>query len=72
MIFLIIMVFTGISLFEISGLIRKGYWRELIVFSFLLLSAFILSLLQAAGVVITSPMNSIQYLIKDILHLSYK
>ncbi|GAB6152027.1 hypothetical protein JCM17380_07770 [Desulfosporosinus burensis] len=51
---------------------KKKYWRELTVFSLLLLLAFILSLLQTMGVKIPSPMKGIQYLIKDILGLSYE
>ena len=72
MIFLLIIVFIGIALFEIPGLIRKKYWRELTVFSIFLLLAFILSLLQAIGTKIPSPMKGIQYLVKDILHLNYR
>lgn len=72
MIFLLIMVFIAIVLLEVPGLIRKKYWRELTVFSLLLLLAFILSLLQTMGVKIPSPMKGIQYLIKDILHLNYE
>ena len=71
-IFLLIIVFIGIALFEIPGLIRKKYWRELTVFSIFLLLAFILSLLQAIGTKIPSPMKGIQYLVKDILHLNYR
>jgi len=71
-IFLLIMVFIGIVFFEVPGLIRKKYWRELTVFSFFLLLAFILSLLQTIDVKIPSPMKGIQYVVKDLLHLSYK
>ena len=71
-IFLLIMVFVGIALFEVPGLIKKKHWRELIAFSLFLLLAFILTLLQTIGVKIPSPMKSIQYLVKDLLHLSYK
>lgn len=71
-IFMLIMFFIGVVFIEVPELIRKKYWRELTVFSLLLLLAFILSLLQTMGVKIPSPMKGIQYLIKDILHLSYE
>jgi len=71
-IFLLIMVFIGIILFEVPNLIREKHWRELTVFSVFLLLAFILSLLQTIGVKILSPMQGIQYVFKDLLHLSYK
>lgn len=49
-IFLLILVFTAICLFQIPGLIQEKQWRDLIVFLALLVPALILSLLNAAGV----------------------
>lgn len=49
-IFLVIIAYVLICLFEVPGLIRDKYWRDLATFSVFLLSAFILSLLMAAGV----------------------
>ncbi len=72
MIFLLIIAFAGIALYEVPGLVRKKYWREFAVFSFFFLLAFVLALLQTVGVKIPSPIKGIQYVIKDILHLSYK
>ena len=46
----IITVYIAICLFEIPGLIEKKYWRELIIFIAFLLPAFVLNLLQGAGV----------------------
>ncbi|AFM43018.1 hypothetical protein Desaci_4156 [Desulfosporosinus acidiphilus SJ4] len=71
MIFILILVFIGIALVEVPGLIRKKYWRELIVFSTFLSFSFIVALLQTIGVKLPNPMRGIDYLIKDILHLSY-
>lgn len=66
--FLLFMVFIGILSFEAPDLVRKKYWRELIVFSLFLLLAFILSLLQTMGVEIPSPLKGLQYLIEgDII-----
>lgn len=63
-IFLLFMGFIGILFLEAPELIRKKYWRELIVFSLFLLLAFILSLLQTMGVEIPSPLKGLQYLIE--------
>ena len=71
MIFLLIIVFIGVVLIEVPGLIRKKHWRELVVFSLFLLAAFIMTLLQTIGVKLPSPFNGINILIRDILHLNY-
>lgn len=72
MIFLLITAFTGIALFEVPGLIRKKYWRELVVFAFFLLVAFILTLLQTLGIRLLPLLRVLEYIFKDLLHLSYK
>ncbi|WHH58633.1 hypothetical protein QKW49_23025 [Petroclostridium sp. X23] len=72
MIFLLIMVFIGIALFEVPDLIRKKYRRELIVFSLFLLLAFTMAILQTIGVEIPNPSNGIAYVVKDLLGLNYK
>lgn len=72
MIFLPIIVFILIALSEIPELVRQKYWPELIVFSFFLLFAFVLSLLTTINVDIPSPERTILHVFKDILHLSYK
>jgi hypothetical protein len=66
MIFLLGTVFIGIALFEILGLIRKKYWRELIVFLLLLSSAFILSLLQPFDIKIPNPIKGVEYYKKNV------
>lgn len=71
MILLLILFFIGAAWFEVPGLIRKKYFRELTVFSLFLLSAFILAFLQIIGVNLPSPIGGIDYLIKDLLHLNY-
>ncbi|MGS0745007.1 hypothetical protein ACU70A_03485 [Syntrophomonas erecta subsp. sporosyntropha] len=49
-VFLVIIAYILICLFEVPGLIRDKYWRDLATFSVFLLSALILSLLMAAGI----------------------
>lgn len=59
-IFLLVIVFAGIGMFEGPGLIRKKQRRDLIVFFVFLLLAFGLSLLLTLGVDIPSPLKAIE------------
>lgn len=63
-IFLLLLVFAGIALLEIPGLMRKKQWPELITSSVLLAIGFILSFLQVIGVDVPNPNKGIEYLIK--------
>jgi putative effector of murein hydrolase len=71
MIYLLIATFICIILYEVPGLIRNKYWRELTVFSFLISIAFLVSLLQILKVEIPNPVKDTQYFVKSLLHLSY-
>jgi putative effector of murein hydrolase len=71
MIFLLIAVFIGLILYEVPGLIRNKYWRELAAFSILISIAFGISLLQTLKIEIPNPIRDTQYLVKNLLHLSY-
>ncbi|WP_026881528.1 hypothetical protein [Clostridium akagii] len=72
MIFLLIMIFIGIILIEVPGLIKNKYWHELKIFSVFLIIAFIMSLFYIIGIPIPNPVKGEEYLIKHILHLNYK
>ena len=72
MIVLLITAFTGVALFEVPNLIRKEYWRELVVFALVLLTAFILALPLTLGIRLPSLSRGLEYVLKDLLHLSYK
>lgn len=65
-IFLLILVFIGIALVEIPGLVRKKLWGEFAVSLLLLSIGFTLSLLQTIGVKIPNPNKGIEFLIKQI------
>lgn len=75
MILLLIVAFIGMILYEVPGLIKKRYWKELAVFSFLISLAFIISLLKIMRIEIPSPVKDFQYFVRDIfknfLHLGY-
>lgn len=72
MVFLLIVIFVVIVLLEVPNLIKNKYWRELKVFSALLLAAFILSLFYIIDLTIPNPTKWVEYIIKDILHLNYR
>jgi hypothetical protein len=50
MIIMLLGVFLIIALLEVPGLVKKQYWRELIVFGFFLSIGLILSMLLTLGV----------------------
>ncbi|NLW59426.1 MAG: hypothetical protein GX073_03675 [Firmicutes bacterium] len=50
MIVLIVVVFIGLFLYEAPGLVAKEFWRELAVFTLLMLLGLFLSILLASGV----------------------
>ena len=67
MLLLLILTFIIILIFELPGLIRKKYWKDLTVFLALLIIAFVLSLLQTIGIIIPSPAKYIETIINNLL-----
>jgi hypothetical protein len=65
-IIVLVLLFSGLALFEIPKLIRKKQWPELISSCVLLCIGFLLSLLQVIGVEIPNPDKVIASLIKMI------
>ena len=63
----IIAVFTMIVFFELPGLIRRKYWREVIAFSLLLILGFVLYTLRHFGVKFPSITRILIDLIQPIL-----
>ncbi|PJI07008.1 MULTISPECIES: hypothetical protein [Clostridium] len=72
MIFLLVIFFVGLILFEVPNMIENKYWRELMVFSALSIAAFILCLLYILDLPIPNPISGLEYVVKNILHLNYK
>ena len=72
MIFLLIITFIGLILFEVPGLIREKSWRELAVYTFLISIAFVISLLEILNIKLPNPVKETQYFVKNLLHLSYE
>ena len=71
MIILLALVFLIIVIIEAPKLIINKYWKELIVFLSLLLLAFVLTVLLILDVDIPNPLKGIEYLIDDIMGLSW-
>ncbi|KUO64035.1 MAG: hypothetical protein APF84_07945 [Gracilibacter sp. BRH_c7a] len=71
MIMLLAAVFLIIIIIEAPKLIINKYWKELIAFLSLLSLAFALTALVIFDVDIPSPLEGIEYLIDDILGLSW-
>jgi hypothetical protein len=71
LLFLLILLFIFILLVYVPQLIKKKYWRDLIVFCSLLFISFALSFLQLNGVTIPSPIKGMDFLVKDLLHFNY-
>lgn len=72
MVLLLIIIFIGIILFEVPGMMKNGYWHELKIFSIFLIAAFTISLLYILGIPMPNPVKGMEYVVKDILHLNYK
>lgn len=71
MIIALALVFLFIVIIEAPKLIIKKYWKELIVFLLFLSIAFGLIVLLILDVKVPSPFQPIEYLIDDILGLSW-
>lgn len=71
MIILLVIGFIGLILYEVPGLIRNKYWKELVTFSIFLSIAFGISLMQTLKIEIPNPARDTQYFVKNLLHLSY-
>ena len=71
MIFLIIAAFVLIALADFPTLIKQKRMYECTVLSIFLLFAFVLAVLQSFGVKIPSPIKGAEYVIRDLLHLTY-
>ncbi len=72
MILVLVLVFAAIALLDIPKLVRMKYWRDLAVFLFFYALSFTLFFLYFMDVPLPSPIKGIIFILKDVLHLSYK
>lgn len=69
MIILLILSFTIIGVMETATLSKNKYWRELVVFSVVHLTAFILCVLLSLGYELPSPAKGLELLLKSVFNL---
>ncbi|WPC44371.1 hypothetical protein [Clostridium sp. JS66] len=72
MVFLLMIIFISIILYEVPHMVKGGYWHELKVFFVFLIVAFIISLFYILEIPIPNPVKGMEYVVKDLLHLNYK
>lgn len=65
--FLLVLLFSGIALYQVPALIRKKRWRELISSSIILVIGFALCLFQVIGIKLPNPSR----IIASIFHIKY-
>ncbi|AZV56608.1 hypothetical protein DMR38_08315 [Clostridium sp. AWRP] len=71
MIFLLIVTFIGIILYEIPDMIKNKHLHQLKIFSIFLIIAFILSLFYILDIPIPNPVKGIEFVVNNLLHLNY-
>jgi len=69
---LTILIFVIIAAIDVPPLIKNKQKRELIVFCVLFVFAFTIAILQSMDIKVPSPIKGVIYLVKDVLHISYK
>lgn len=69
---LTVLAFAAIATYEMPPLIRKKEWKEFSVFMVLFVIAFTVAVLLALGIKVPSPIDGVIYLVRDVLHISYK
>ena len=71
MILLLIIAFAILIPIDLPGLIRKKHWRELAVFSVLILIGFSICLLQILDIQVPNPVRDTQYFVKNLFPFGY-
>ncbi len=69
MIALLFLLFIGIILLEVPGLVKKKMWRELVAFSVYLLAGMALSIPQVLGIKLPNPTRVIETVFKPLSEL---
>lgn len=68
---LLLVIYGSIGLFQAPGLFKQRAWRELAVFGFFYLLAFLLSFLYVLGVKIPSQYVVMKFVAENLLRLKY-
>jgi len=72
MIILILAAFALILLADVPDLIRIRNWKDTVVFSVILITGLVISILLYADVKLPSPVTGFRILYEDVFKLSYK
>jgi hypothetical protein len=72
MIYVVTIVFIGLTLFDLPRLIRDKHWRELIVYSILIIIAYLIIILPEFNVKLPNPVRTTQYYVRDLLPFGYE
>lgn len=74
MVFLVIIIYAALALIDVPRLIKKKYWRDLIVYSALMALAVMATLFRVLDVNVPNPVRQTQYVAKwlfEQIHLTY-
>jgi len=66
---LIIFAFAIICFIEIPDLVKKHYWRELVIFIAFLIPGFVLTMLVGLNIKIPSPIPVINFIVEQVLSI---
>ncbi len=69
LIFLIILVFAVICYIEVPDLVKKKYWRELIVFFVFLIPGLVLTIMLSLDMYIPNPNRGIEFIVARVLSI---
>lgn len=69
MIALLLILFTGIILFEVPGLVKKKMWRELAAYSVYMTVGMVLCILVVLGIEVPNPAKPLEALFKPLTEL---
>lgn len=72
MVVLLVGIFSFMALMDLPALIREKNIKEIIVYGIFFVLAFVMSMLLVFGVEIPSPVKFFEFIIGDVLHLSYE
>ncbi len=68
---LLVTAFAAIVMYEVPQMAKEHHWRDLTVFSVLLLSVFTLSLLMLMKVNVPNPLKLVESVIEKLKHAGH-
>ena len=68
---ILILLYAVLVLIEVPGFVRKKRWRELTVFSVLIVIAFVIGVFQIKHIDIPNPVRDTQFFVKSLFPFGY-